>query len=85
MGPTEHCKLSPSKSESWINCNPSLKAGEEIEDESSSYASEGTAAHALGEWKGKRLLKMKAGRLPIFRMRQWKRPLMITHHSCRSL
>ncbi len=65
MGPTEHCKRSPSKAESWINCPPSLMAGEAIEEDQSEYAAAGTAAHALGEWKGKRALKIKAGRRPI--------------------
>lgn len=64
MGPTEHCRRSPSKAESWINCPPSLVAGEAIEEESSSFAEAGTAAHALGEWKGKKALKLRAGRRP---------------------
>ncbi len=64
MGPTEHCKRSPSKAESWINCPPSLMAGEAIEEPPSKYAEDGTASHALGEWKGKKALKIKAGRRP---------------------
>ncbi len=63
--PTEHCKRSPSKAESWINCPPSLMASEAIEEEPSEYAVAGTAAHALAEWKGKRALKIKAGRRPV--------------------
>lgn len=65
MPPQGHCDLSPSKSESWIPCPPGLKAGKEIEEGTSEYAAAGTAAHELGEWKGKRLLKIKAGRRPV--------------------
>ena len=35
-----------------------------MKDEETSYAAEGTAAHALCEWKVKKALKMRAGRRP---------------------
>lgn len=64
MPPGIHSKLGPSKSESWINCPPCLKLTEDMEDESSEYASAGTAAHELAEYKGKKILGLKAGSRP---------------------
>lgn len=64
MPPGIHSKLSPSKSESWINCPPCLKLTEDMEDETSEYASAGTCAHELGEYKGKKVLGLKAGSRP---------------------
>ncbi|MBR5945036.1 MAG: DUF2800 domain-containing protein, partial [Lachnospiraceae bacterium] len=40
MPPVGHCVLSPSKAESWIPCQPSIKAGREVQDEQSEYAAE---------------------------------------------
>ena len=65
MPPGIHSKLSPSKSESWIHCNPSLKITEDMEDEKSEYASAGTAAHELGEYKGKLILGFPVRQRPI--------------------
>ena len=64
MPPGIHSKLGPSKSESWINCPPCLKLTEDMEDEPSEYASAGTAAHELAEYKGKKILGLKAGSRP---------------------
>lgn len=51
-----HAILSASSSERWIHCPPSVRLSEKYEDEVSPYALEGTTAHALGEYKLKKLL-----------------------------
>lgn len=57
---TSHAYLSPSSSERWLRCPPSMKLSERFHDEISSYALEGTEAHALCEHKLKRLLGLKS-------------------------
>lgn len=53
--PSEHAKLSPSDSARWISCPAAIRMDESLReqgllvDEDSSYAREGTLAHALGE------------------------------------
>ncbi|BAQ16069.1 DUF2800 domain-containing protein [Methyloceanibacter caenitepidi] len=42
-----HAKLAPSASHRWIHCPGSIKASEGIDEKSSVYANEGTAAHEL--------------------------------------
>lgn len=50
--PSQHALLSPSSSSRWINCPASLRLEEALPDKpSSSYAEEGTRAHALAEQK----------------------------------
>lgn len=44
-----HSKLSPSATNRWLNCPGSLKLSEGIPRTESSYAAEGTAAHAVAE------------------------------------
>ena len=51
MPPQAHAILSASSAERWLNCPPSALKNAEMEDTTSSYAEEGTAAHALCEWK----------------------------------
>jgi hypothetical protein len=46
-----HALLGPSAADRWINCPPSARATEHIEDVGSPYAEEGTLIHALGELK----------------------------------
>jgi hypothetical protein len=56
----KHAYLSPSSSERWINCPPSMKLSEEFQEEASTYAQEGTEAHALCEHKLKKLLGLES-------------------------
>lgn len=49
--PEEHARLSASSAKKWLNCPLSVSMEELIPDKPSSYAEEGTAAHALGEAK----------------------------------
>lgn len=45
-----HSPLGPSSAKRWINCPGSVRATADIIEAPSSYADEGTAAHALSEW-----------------------------------
>ena len=65
MGPTTHALLSPSKGELILQCPPSIRLTQEMEDEKSSYAEEGTAAHALAEYKGRMTLGLPVGSRPV--------------------
>lgn len=58
----QHALLSPSASHRWLHCTPSARLEENIPDEGSEYAKEGTCAHALCEIKLKELLGMEADR-----------------------
>lgn len=51
-----HALLGASKASQWINCPPSARLTEDIEDKRSEYADEGTAAHELAEIKLRRRL-----------------------------
>lgn len=55
-----HSELGPSSSERWLNCSPSAKLNAEFPEESSSFAEEGTEAHALCEYKVKKALGLPA-------------------------
>lgn len=47
----KHTLLSPSSSNRWMNCTPSSRLTEDMEDENSQFALEGTDAHTLAEHK----------------------------------
>ena len=47
--PNQHALLSPSSSERWLHCPRSARLCEDMADTTSSFASEGTEAHALCE------------------------------------
>ena len=47
--PNEHAKLSASGSERWLNCSGSIKLEENMPEQTSSFAEEGTKAHSLAE------------------------------------
>ncbi|MCF2559095.1 DUF2800 domain-containing protein [Prevotella brevis] len=44
--PGQHALLSPSAAHRWLNCTAAPRLEENVEDKSSSYADEGTLAHA---------------------------------------
>jgi hypothetical protein len=44
-----HALLGASSAARWLNCTPSARLTEKLEDTTSEYAAEGTLAHALGE------------------------------------
>ncbi len=62
--PDQHALLSASGAHRWMNCPPSALLEAALPDVDSEASQEGTAAHALGEWKIKRALRRKAGRKP---------------------
>jgi hypothetical protein len=45
----EHALLSASGSERWIQCQPSARLEEAVDEETSEYAKEGSFAHSLAE------------------------------------
>lgn len=51
--PSAHAKLSPSSAERWLTCTASIRMAEAVrkDDQGSSYAMEGTLAHAMAEAK----------------------------------
>ena len=55
-----HATLSASSSHRWMNCPPSVRLTEHIADNGSVYAAEGSEAHALCEYKLRRLLCIDA-------------------------
>lgn len=59
-GTKRHCLLGGSSAERWINCPPSARLTEDMDDQTSEYAIEGTKAHALCEYKLNRALGNKA-------------------------
>lgn len=64
MPPEVHSVLGASAADRWMNCTPSAQLTAGMEDEATTFAAEGTAAHALCEWKVRKSLKMRAGRRP---------------------
>ena len=64
MPPVNHSMLGASAADRWMHCTPSARLTADMADEESVYAAEGTAAHALAEWKVRKALKMQAGKRP---------------------
>lgn len=54
-----HAILAASASHRWLNCPPSVRLTERIPDNGSIYAAEGSEAHALCEYKLRKLLGME--------------------------
>jgi len=54
--PRAHAILSASAAERWLVCTPSARIEEQIEDEDSGFAADGTAAHAFAELRLRYLL-----------------------------
>lgn len=57
-----HAMLSASGAHRWINCPPSAKLEDQLDDTAGTAAEEGTAAHALAEHKLRRALKQRSDR-----------------------
>ncbi len=55
-----HAILSASSSHRWLNCPPSVRLTEHMQDKDSVYAAEGTDAHSLCEYRLKQALGMPA-------------------------
>lgn len=49
--PDVHAVVSASGAHIWLNCPPSVRLGAQFPDQGSSYAAEGTLAHAIAELK----------------------------------
>lgn len=60
MQPKGHAILSASSSNRWLHCPPSARLCETYEDKGSDYATKGTDAHELCEYKLKMALGMEA-------------------------
>ena len=58
--------LSASSAHRWLNCTPSARLEQEFKDRQTEAAAEGTAAHALAEYKLRRALHQQAER-PVSR------------------
>lgn len=65
MSPEVHSVLGASAVDRWINCTPSAQLTAGMEDETTPFAAEGIASHALCEWNVCKALRMRAGRRPI--------------------
>jgi hypothetical protein len=55
-----HALLSPSAAHRWLNCPPSARLCEDVADQTSAYAEEGSQAHELCEYKLHKFLGQKA-------------------------
>lgn len=55
-----HAFLSASSAHRWLSCPPSAALSKKFEDVSSSYAQEGTDAHALAQYKLEKLLGIES-------------------------
>jgi len=55
--PRAHAILTASSAERWLVCTPSARIEEQVEDEESGFAADGTAAHAFAELRLRYLLK----------------------------
>lgn len=49
MPPLEHSKLGASSADRWMKCPASVRLSEGLQDEATTYANEGSAAHELAE------------------------------------
>jgi len=56
MGATAHALLSPSSAHRWLHCTASPRLEKDVEDKGSTYAAEGTLAHAYCAKKLKEFL-----------------------------
>ncbi|MCM1225985.1 MAG: DUF2800 domain-containing protein [Clostridium sp.] len=65
MPPIKHAVLSASSSHRWLNCTPSAQLERSFENKDTIAAAEGTAAHALCEYKLRKALDEDAGNRPV--------------------
>lgn len=65
MPPIDHAVLSASSSHRWLHCTPSAQLERGFENKDTTAAAEGTAAHALCEYKLRKALGEKAGERPV--------------------
>ena len=68
-GERGHALLSPSSSKRWLNCPPSARLAESVENKSSVYADEGTLAHEIAqnalEWWDRGLYYPETDEMPV--------------------
>lgn len=68
-GERDHALLSPSSSKRWLNCLPSARLAESVENKSSVYADEGTLAHEIAqnalEWWDRGLYYPEVDEMPV--------------------
>ena len=65
MPPIKHAVLSASSSHRWLNCTPSAQLEKNFENKDTTSAAEGTAAHALCEYKLRKSLGENVGEPPV--------------------
>ena len=59
MEERSHALLSASSSHRWLICTPSAVLEQKFQEEASTYAAEGTAAHELAEYKLKKYMGLR--------------------------
>ena len=78
MPPQAHARLSPSASERWIECPASIRMEAQVpKPPESSYATEGTAAHALAEIKASLAFDIINNRQAAHRRVAWRKKFSI--------
>lgn len=65
MPPNKHAVLSASSSHRWLNCTPSAQLERSFENKETTAAAEGTAAHALCEYKIRKKLEQTDETRPV--------------------
>jgi hypothetical protein len=68
----KHAILSASGASRWLNCPPSARLEEEFQEETSTYAEEGTLAHAVAELHLSRALNMIEAKTFLNQMNAYK-------------
>lgn len=63
--PDKHAVLSASSSHRWLNCTPSAQLEKTYENKTTTAAEEGTAAHALCEYKLRKALGNASEKRPV--------------------
>lgn len=77
--PSDHAVLSPSDSARWISCPAAIRMDENLreqgllQDDGSSYALEGTIAHALGELEAGHTFGLIGRKEYLIGLRKWRK------------